>query len=82
MTRYLGMLKTDIRHSVSIQRCGSLAELQDAARRREIEIVTQTREWFQALYQYQPAAKRFKSVGQSLGAAGVRHMSFVCHMCG
>ena len=38
MTRYLSMLKTDIRQFVSTQRCDTLLELQEAARRRELEI--------------------------------------------
>ena len=38
MTRYLSMLKTDIYQFVSTQRCDTLLELQEAARRRELEI--------------------------------------------
>ena len=38
MTRYLSMLKTDIRQFVATQRCDTLLDLQEAARRRELEI--------------------------------------------
>ena len=38
MTRYLTMLKTEIRQFLSTQRYSSLLEIQEAARRREIEI--------------------------------------------
>ena len=44
MTQYLSMLKMDIRQFVSTQRYGSLAKLQHASRRREIEIKTHVRE--------------------------------------
>ena len=38
MTRYLSMLKTEIGQFVSTQRYSSLLEMQEAARRRHIEI--------------------------------------------
>ena len=41
MTCYLGMLKTDILQFVATQRCDTLLELQEAARRRELEIELQ-----------------------------------------
>ena len=41
MTRYLSMLKTDIRQFVSTQRCDTFLELLEAARRREVEIELQ-----------------------------------------
>ena len=48
MTRYLSMLKTDIRQFVYTHRYASLAELQDDARRREIEIEIKAKELRQA----------------------------------
>ena len=44
MTRYLSMLKTEIRQFVSIQHYGSLLELKEASGWHEIEIDLQTRE--------------------------------------
>lgn len=44
MTQYLSMIKTNIQKFVCTQRCSTLAELQDATMRREIEIETQTKE--------------------------------------
>ena len=44
MTHYLSMLKTDIRQFVSTQRCDTLLELQEAARRCELEIELQLQE--------------------------------------
>ena len=44
MTRYLRMLKMEIRHFVATQRCDTLLELQEAARQRELEIELQLRE--------------------------------------
>ena len=44
MTRYLSMLKTDIRQFVSTQRCDILLELQEAAGRRELQIEFQLKE--------------------------------------
>ena len=38
MTCYLHMLKTDIRQFIATQRCDTLLYLQEAARRRELEI--------------------------------------------
>ena len=38
MSPYLSMLKRDIRPFVSTQRCETLLELQEAARRRDLEI--------------------------------------------
>ena len=38
MTRYLSMLKTDFRQFVSTQRCDTLLDLQEVARRHELEI--------------------------------------------
>ena len=48
MSRYLSMLKRDIRQFVSAWRCETLLELQEAARRRELEIELQLRELRQA----------------------------------
>ena len=44
MTHYLSILKNDIRQFVSTQRCETLLELQEDARRRELEIEMQLRE--------------------------------------
>ena len=44
MSRYLSMLKRDIRKFVSTQRFETFLELQEAARRRELEIELQLRE--------------------------------------
>ena len=43
MTRYLSMLKTEIRHFVSTQHYSLLIEMQEVARRCEIEIDLYTR---------------------------------------
>ncbi|XP_023747807.1 uncharacterized protein LOC111896008 [Lactuca sativa] len=48
MTRYLSMLKTDIRQFVATQRCDTLLELQKAARWRELNHEMQLREQRQA----------------------------------
>ena len=48
MTRYMSILKIDIRQIVSTQRYGLLVELQEAARRWEIEMELHTREQRQA----------------------------------
>ena len=48
MTLYLNMLKIDIRQFVATQRCDILLELQEAARRCELEITLQLREQRQA----------------------------------
>ena len=53
MTCYLSMLKTDIRQFVSTQRCDTLMDLQEAARRRELEIELQLKEQRQAPTQSQ-----------------------------
>ena len=44
MTRYLSLLKINIRQFVATQRCDTLLELQEVARRRELEIELQLRE--------------------------------------
>ena len=44
MTCYLSMLKTDIQQFVATQRCEMLLDLQEAARRRELDIELQLRE--------------------------------------
>ena len=44
ITRYLSMHKMNIMYFVSTQRYGLLLELQEAARRREIEMELHTRE--------------------------------------
>ena len=51
MTHYLSMLKTSIRQFVATQRCDTLLDLQEAAKRRELEIELQLREQRQALAQ-------------------------------
>ena len=44
MTRYLSMLKTDVRQFVATQRCDTLLDLQEATRRRELELELQLKE--------------------------------------
>ena len=78
MSRYLSMLKRDIRQFVSAQRCETLLELQEAARRRELEIELQMRELRQAPVQSQPATKRSKTVDSRMGDQG----GHVCGKCG
>ena len=78
MTRYLSMLKRDIRQFVSMQRCETLLELQEAARRRELEIELQLRELRQALVQSQPAPKRSKTVDVRVGDRS----GHTCGKCG
>ena len=43
MTRYLSMLKMDIRQFISTKHYGSLLELEETARRREIKMKLQSR---------------------------------------
>ena len=78
MSRYLSILKRDIRQFVSTQRCETLLELQEAARRRELEIELQLREQRQASVQSQPAPKRSKTVDSRLGDQSSR----TCGKCG
>ena len=65
----------DIRQFVSTKRYSLLIGLQEAMRRREIEMELQMKELRQAPVQLQPAAKRFK-------AADVRSRSQRGHTCG
>lgn len=75
MTRYLSMLKKDIRQFVSTQHYGTLVELQEASRRREIELELHTREQRQGPMQSQPVANWFK-------VADVRSRSQKGRTCG
>ena len=61
MTRYLSMLKIDIRQFVSTQQYDSLLDLQEAARLREL-IDLQLKEKRPAPTESQPTPKRFKAV--------------------
>ena len=67
MTRYLSMLKIDIRQFISTQRCDTLLELQEAARQLEIYIEFQLREQRKAPTQSQPVAKRFTAANSRSG---------------
>ena len=67
MTRYLSMLKTDIRQFVATQRCDTVLELQEVAMRRELEIELQLKEQRQALTQSQPAPKRSMTANSRIG---------------
>ena len=67
MTRYLSILKTDIRQFVSTQRCDTLLELQEAANRWELEIKLQLREQRSAPVLSQPAPKRPKTADARTG---------------
>ncbi|CAH1445284.1 unnamed protein product [Lactuca virosa] len=78
MTRYLSMLKTDIRQFVSTQRCDTLLELQETARRRELEIEQKLREQRQAPAHSQPAPKRSKTADTRTGG----QQSRTCGKCG
>ena len=60
MSRYMRMLKTEIRKFVSTHHYSTLCKLQDAMMRLEIEIEIQMREETQASIQPQLVAKRFK----------------------
>ena len=95
MARYLSMLKTEIRQFVSTQRYGSLLEMQEAAKRREIEIELQIREVRADPAQSQPIPKRFRTTdsragskkGRTFGKCGKVHdgvcrSSSGCHKCG
>ena len=95
MYRYLSMLKRDIRQFVSTQRCETLLELQEAARRRDLEIELQLREQRKASSQSQPAPKWSKTVDSRLGDQssracgkcgkghiGVCRSGGACHKCG
>ena len=57
ITWYLIMIKKDIRQLMSIWRYSNLANLQDATRKREIEIEIQMREQWQAPIQLQSVSK-------------------------
>ena len=61
MTRYLSMLKTDIRQFVATLHCDTLLDLQEATRRCELEIELQLREQRQATKQSQSAPKWSKT---------------------
>ena len=78
MSRYLSMLKRDIRQFVSTQRCSTLLELQEAARWRELEIELQLREQRQAPMQSQPAPKRMRPADYRQGGQKSR----TCGKCG
>ena len=78
MSRYMSMLKRDIRQFVSTQRCETLLELQEAAWRRELEIELQMRDQRQAPAQSQPVPKRSKIVDSRLGDQSSR----TCGECG
>ena len=67
MSRYLSMLKGDIRQFVSAQRCETLLVLQEAAMRRELEVELQLRELRQAPMQSQSAPKRSMTVDVRMG---------------
>lgn len=63
MSRYLSILTTDIREFVTNNCYKNVVEMQDYARRREIELEIQTKENMQTLAPSQPATKKFKSIG-------------------
>ena len=71
MTPYLSMLKTNTYQFVSTQRYGSLAELPEAARRREIEMELQSRDPRQALPIHSQQRRGSHPVIQDLEARGV-----------
>ncbi|XP_052626750.1 uncharacterized protein LOC111890364 [Lactuca sativa] len=78
MTRYLSMLKTEIRQFVSTQHYGLLLEMQEASRQCEIEIDLQTKELRLALTQLQPTPKWFKTTNVRSGGRKGR----TCEKCG
>ena len=78
MSRYLSMLKGDIRQFVSAQRCETLLVLQEAAMRRELEVELQLRELRQAPMQSQPAPKRSSTVDVRVGDRS----GHTCGKCG
>ena len=80
---------------MSAQRCETLLELQEAARRRELEVELQLRELRQAPMQSQPAPKRSRTVdvrvgdrsGHTCGKCGRGHTGVcwsggACRKCG
>lgn len=78
MSRYLSILKTDIREFVSNNRHKTLAKTQEHARRIEIELQTQTKDNRQTPAPSQLAAKRFKHTDSRFGGQkGPR-----CDKCG
>lgn len=67
MSRYLSMVKTEIREFVSTQLYQTLTKLQSNARRREIKLEVQRKEDRTTLVQFQLTAKQFKSVESRSG---------------
>ena len=73
MSRYLSILRRDIREFVANSSHRTFSELQENARKREIELETQVREEAESQRrdrrpaQAQPAAKRAKSADSRSG---------------
>ena len=78
VTCYLRMLKKDISQFVSTQRYDTLLEMQEAARRREIEIELQTREQRRTLAWLQLVLKQFKDTDSRFGG----QRGCTCGKCG
>ena len=84
MSRYLGVLKREIREFVSNSTYRTFTELQANARKREIELETQAREEAESRQvdrrpaQSQPAAKRTKFADSRMGGSKGR----TCAKCG
>ncbi|KAL7584909.1 uncharacterized protein LOC128127083 [Lactuca sativa] len=84
MSRYLGVLRREIREFVSNSTYHTFTELQANARKREIELETQAREEAESQQadrrpaQSQPAAKRIKSADSRTGGSKNR----TCVKCG
>lgn len=78
MSRYLSMLKTNIREFVSNNRYKKLAKTRDHARRKEIKLETQSREKRQTLAPSHPASKKFKPNGSRFG----NQKGHTCNTCG
>ena len=68
MSRYLSMLKPDIKEFVLNNRYKTLIEMQEHARMREIELETHTREKSRALAPSQSTTKKFKHTGSRFGS--------------
>lgn len=94
MTRYFSMLKMDIRRFVATHNYGSLLELQEASRQRDIEMELQMRERRPDPTQSQPMPKQFKAANTRYGSQrgytcgkygkvheGAGRSGGVCHNC-
>ncbi|KAI3679919.1 hypothetical protein L2E82_50899 [Cichorium intybus] len=95
MTRYLAMLRTDIREFVSAARHQTLTDMIAAVRAQELELETQQKQKRPAPTQTQQVSKKFRGADQGkqgqrsqgkCGKCGRNHEGrcwvLICHKCG